>query len=54
MGGTADQELTDRLVEAIKQGDKAAFARLYDNYAAALYGVCMRMLGDEEEAQDAL
>lgn len=50
----ADTEVIQKLVEAIKQGDKAAFGRLYDSYSAALYGICLQILGDEEEAQDAL
>lgn len=54
MGGTADHKFTVKLADAVRQGDKAAFSQLYDNYSAALYGVCLRMLEDEAEAQDAL
>jgi RNA polymerase sigma-70 factor (ECF subfamily) len=43
------------LVRLIKQRDKSAFSELYDNYSAALYGVILRILNnDEETAQDIL
>lgn len=44
----------DELVSRLFNKDKAAFSYLYDNYAAALYGVVYRIVQDEETAQDAL
>ena len=44
-----------QLVSSLKQRDKAAFGKLYDNYSGALYGVILRILNNEEEmAQDVL
>jgi RNA polymerase sigma-70 factor (ECF subfamily) len=41
-------------IEAAARGDQAAFARLYDRLAGPLYTMCLRMLGDAAEAEDAL
>ena len=43
-----------QLVSALRQGDRQAFARLYDDYSAALYGVLLKMVRDEDQAQDLL
>ena len=37
-----------------QQGDQAALSQLYQLYAAAMYNICRRMMGDEEEARDIL
>lgn len=43
------------LIQLLQQKDKAAFSYLYDNYSAALYGIVLRVLNqDEETAQDVL
>lgn len=43
------------LVQLLKQKEKDAFSYLYDNYSAALYGIVLRVLNqDEETAQDIL
>ena len=43
------------LVRLLKQKDKAAFSELYEQYSAALYGVILRILNnDEGAAQDIL
>jgi RNA polymerase sigma-70 factor (ECF subfamily) len=42
------------LVAALRSGDRGAFAYLYDNYSAALYGVLLKVVRDEESAQDLL
>lgn len=39
---------------ALQRGERAAFAYLYDNYSAALYGVLKRIVRDDELAQDLL
>lgn len=38
----------------IAGGDRGALKQLYDATSAKLFGVCLRILGDREEAQDVL
>lgn len=42
------------LVELLKSGDTGALGTLYTNYSAALYGVIIRIVGNEEAAEDIL
>src|SRR4051812_27927259 len=42
------------LLAAVSNGDRQAFSALYDRTSAKLYGICLRLLGSEAEAQDAL
>jgi RNA polymerase sigma-70 factor (ECF subfamily) len=42
------------MVSLLKQRDEAAFAVLYDNYSAAIFGVISRIITDEESARDLL
>ena len=42
------------VVAAVARGDRAALGDLYTRTSAKLYGICLRFLGDEAEAQDAL
>jgi RNA polymerase sigma-70 factor (ECF subfamily) len=42
------------LLDGIARGERAALAALYQRTSAKLYGVCLRLLGSEEDAQDAL
>jgi len=44
----------EQLVASLKQGDKAAFNYLYENYSAVLYGNIFRVICDESTAQDVL
>lgn len=46
------EELVD--LEALKAGDKRAFAALVDAYSPRLYRLALRMLGDPLEAEDVL
>jgi len=46
--------IDEKFVEALKLRNETAFAKLYDDYSAALYGILFRILGKEELAQDAL
>jgi len=41
-------------LEALKAGDKRAFAALVDAYSPRLYRLALRMLGDPLEAEDVL
>ncbi|MEM9849278.1 MAG: sigma-70 family RNA polymerase sigma factor [Bacteroidota bacterium] len=43
-----------QIIQWLQQKDKRAIAYLYDHYSAALYGMLVRMLGDENLAQDVL
>lgn len=43
-----------RIVELLRQGDKAAISLLYDNYSDALFGVILRIVQQEELAEEIL
>lgn len=51
------EELTE-LMHAVQRGDRAAFARLYDQLSASVYGLARRVVRDparaEEVVQDAM
>ena len=49
----AGEELA-AILEAVARKDRQAFARLYDRTSAKLYGICLRLLGSEAEAEDVL
>ena len=52
-----DMPERDRLVAALErigQGSSIALGELYDRTAAKLFGICLRILGDRGEAEDAL
>lgn len=42
------------LVRAVSSGNRGAFAELYERTSGKLYGICLRLLGSEAEAQDVL
>jgi RNA polymerase sigma factor (sigma-70 family) len=42
------------LLDSVAQGDRDAFSRLYERTAAKLYGICLRLMGNEAEAQEVL
>jgi RNA polymerase sigma-70 factor (ECF subfamily) len=44
----------DQLIMRVAAGDRHAFETLYDRYAATVFGVTIRMLGDRELAEDAV
>ena len=44
----------ERLVQRVREGDEAAFESIYDRYHAGLLAFCRHMLGNREEAEDAL
>lgn len=41
-----------RLLRRIRRGDERAFAQLVYQYQDRVYGLCLRMLGNPEEAED--
>ncbi|WP_461077264.1 RNA polymerase sigma factor [Spirosoma flavus] len=44
----------DVLIEKLARRDRQAFQWLYDQYSPALYGVVLRIVREEEQAQDLL
>lgn len=40
-------------IERVRSGDQAAFSILVDSYKDLVYTICLRMLGDGEDAADA-
>lgn len=42
------------LIKACQQGNQAAFHRLYQMNSSWMYAVCLRYMGNKEEAQDVL
>lgn len=46
--------MTEQEIKHLQTGDKAAFKKLYDSYSGALYGVALKIVKDEELAQDVL
>jgi RNA polymerase sigma-70 factor (ECF subfamily) len=42
------------LLDSVSRGDREAFSTLYQRTSAKLYGICLRLLGSEAEAQDTL
>ena len=43
-----------QLIVESQKGDQSAMSSLYGLYATAMYNICRRMMGDEEEAKDLL
>lgn len=46
------QQADNRLVQRVAQGDKQAFAELYDRLSRPLYATALRVVRDPTEAQD--
>jgi len=44
----------ENLIARVGLGDRVAFSALYDATSAKLFGVCLRILNDRAEAEDAL
>lgn len=44
----------NELVILLKANDKTAFEYLYDNYAAGLYGIILRIVKDDDKADDVM
>ena len=42
------------LMHASAAGDRQAFASLYERTSAKMYGICLRLLGNEPDAQEVL
>ena len=48
---TISQEIS---TEALRSGDRAEFAKMVDAYSAPIYRLGLRMLGNEQDAEDVL
>ena len=51
---TSEHNQEKALVEACKNGDKQALKRLYDLHSAVMYAICLRYMGNQDDAKDAL
>ncbi|MCE9645171.1 MAG: sigma-70 family RNA polymerase sigma factor [Chloroflexi bacterium] len=51
---TTENTMPDISIEALRQGDRSEFARLVDAYSAPIYHLGLRMLGNEQDAEDVL
>lgn len=49
-----ETETDEAILQRVARGDEAAFAALYDRFAPSLFAIARRILGDEQEARDAL
>ena len=51
----AEQKASDAdLIEGVANGDRQAFAALYDRHGAILFGLVLRILGSRSEAEEVL
>lgn len=41
-------------IDQVKQGDSKAFEKIYDAYSSALFGVCLKIVNDQEQAEDVM
>ncbi|MDD9150003.1 MULTISPECIES: RNA polymerase sigma factor SigW [unclassified Sporolactobacillus] len=41
-----------RLIRRVKKGDHQAFAELVDRYKNSVFAICLRMVGNRQEAED--
>lgn len=48
------QNRDEHLILMLKSKDEAAFATLYDNYSALMFGTIVRIVGDRKEAENLL
>ncbi len=52
MTGISDPHV--ELIESLQAGDETGFASLYDAYSALLYGIILRIVDDQKEAENLL
>lgn len=45
---------SEYFINALKTGNRLAQVQLYEQYAKAMYNICMRLLPDEDQAKDVL
>jgi RNA polymerase sigma-70 factor (ECF subfamily) len=44
----------EQLIVQVARGDRRAFEALYDRYAASVFGLALRILGNREQAEEAV
>lgn len=49
-----NREVLSGAIERVSEGSETALAEVYDRTSAKLFGICLRILGDRGEAEDAL
>jgi RNA polymerase sigma-70 factor (ECF subfamily) len=54
VGAPMDRRGLERLLGEVARGDARAFERLYHATSAKLFGVCLRLLPDRNDAEDVL
>jgi RNA polymerase sigma-70 factor (ECF subfamily) len=50
----SDKKPPDISLEALRDGNRDEFARLVDAYSGAIYRLAMKVLGDDQDAEDVL
>ena len=51
---TGQQSIQEYLIKRCKNGDRMAQNEIYKLYAGAMFNICRRMMGNEEDARDIL
>ena len=51
---STQQTIHKHLIIESQRGDQGAMSSLYGLYSKAMYNICRRMMGDEDEAKDLL
>jgi RNA polymerase sigma-70 factor (ECF subfamily) len=54
MGDTKYTDINYPIIERCKKGEKRAFEELYNLYAKAMYNIAIRIINNNEEAQEVL
>src|SRR5450759_5401955 len=54
MANTVQHPHPDFSLEALKVGDRAEFSRLVEAYSAPIYRLALKILGDQQDAEDVL
>ena len=54
MNDDSDEAGPARLIAQVALGDRKAFSALYQQTSRKLFGVCLRMLQDRADAEEAL
>jgi RNA polymerase sigma-70 factor (ECF subfamily) len=49
---TIDEDVERRLIEGLRADDREIMAELFDSYSSVAYGLALRTLGDQGEAED--
>ncbi len=49
----SDTEFTPEFLSRLRDGEAAAFRQVYEQYSDMVYNVCLRMIGNQEDAEDA-